>query len=247
MPKHGSDDVAFLLVDGYDLLGFATQFEDTIEAMTEDGMTLGDEWPEPEFVGLKRASFSQEGFYDDAAAGSNAVLAEQEGTSRLLCYSLGGNTIGAAFTGYAGAMQATFRRVLTRGELHKAHASYLGSGEVDEGIILHELSAETEDGDTEDAKVDNAASSDAGGVGYLQVTDLDLDGHDDLTVAISHSADDETYVELVAFTAVEESPAAERKVVAVGTVNRYLASEWAYGGEEGTSPSATFLVGFARG
>lgn len=244
MAKYGSNQVAFLLAGGYDLLGFTTQLEDTIEALTEDKTVLGEDWVEMAATGLKRASLTQQGFYDDEAGASNAALASGTGVQRVLCYGVEGNTIGKKFTGYAGALQADYARIITVGELHKANASYQGSGVVEEGLIVHAHGAETADGDTEDDAVDNGASSANGGAGYLQVSALDLDGYDDIAVSILHSADDETYAELLAFTDVTAAPAAERVEVS-GTVNRYIASEWAFEGT-GTSPSATFMAGFVR-
>lgn len=139
----GSDDVGFFLVDGYDVLGYTTQVEPLIEAMIEETHALGDAWVEQTFVGLRKASFSQQGFYDDAAGASNEALVSKEGTSRILCIGLEGNTIGKKFIGFNGAMQAKYERQASRGALHKANASYEGDGQVDEGVILHGQTAET--------------------------------------------------------------------------------------------------------
>lgn len=244
MAKWGSDD-GFVLIDGYDLAGVSTDLEDSVEAMTEDEMGIGDSWPEPAYVGLKQWGLTQNGFYDDAANSMNAALVSSTGAARVSCWGREGNTVGKKFTGAAGATQVDYRRVISRGALHKGNASYQGSGQVDEGVILHELSAETADGDTEGAdSVDNGASSANGGAGYLQVTALSLGGHTNLTAKVRHSADDITYADLITFTAVTAAPAAERKTVA-GTVNRYLATSWDFTGA-GSGPTGTFLIGFAR-
>ena len=245
MSKWGSDD-GFLLVDGYDLAGVSTALEDTVEAMTEDTMGIGDSWPEPEYVGLKQWSLTQQGFYNDAADSVNAALNGSQGAQRVVCYGFEGSTPGKRFVGASGAVEVDYHRVISRGELHKANANYQGSGRVWEGVILHELSTETADGDTEGAdSVDNGASSANGGVWFVQVPALSLGGHTNLTVKLRHSADDITYADKDTATAVTSAPAVEARTVA-GTINRYTACSWDFTGA-GSGPSARFFVGLARG
>lgn len=245
MAKYGSDDVGFLLIDGYDVLGVTTQMEHTIEALLEETTALGDSWTEHTYTGLQRATLTQEGFFDDAGGSSHAALNEKQGSSRVVCFGLEGNTIGEKFVGHAGAMQAAYVRVASRGQLQKANAKYESNGTVEEGLILHAHGAETAaSGNTTATPVDNAASSASGGSGYLQVSALTLGGYTNVAIKVRHSADNITYADLVAFTVVTAAPAAERKTVA-GTVNRYLAASWAFGGA-GAAPSVTFLAGFFR-
>jgi len=244
MSRFGSKDVAFMLVDGYSILGTMTQFSDTLTALTEDVTVLGEEWVEHEFVGVKQAAITQQGFFDDATDSSNDALSGSEGSARVLCYGLAGNTAGKAFTGYSGAMQATYERVATMKAFHKANASYQGAGVVEQGVIVHPLGAETADGDSEAASLDAGAGTTSGGAGYLQVTALTLGGYDDVTVTILDSDDDTTFVELIAFTDVDAAPTAERIEVA-GAVSRYIAWSLEFNGT-GSDPSATFMVGFVR-
>lgn len=245
MARYGSKDVAFLLVDGYSILGAQTEIRDKKEAVFEDGHVLGDSWVKPAAVGLKRAEFIQDGFFDDAADGANAALVAGDGTTRVLCYGVAGNAKRRKFTGHGGAAQVDYERIASRGALHKAKASYLGSGAVDEGIILHEHAAEaTASGNTRAASHDNAASSAGGGAGYLQVSALTLGGYTSLTVAIEHSADNVTFADLLTFTAVTAAPAAARVAVA-GAINRYTAARWQFNGA-GAGPAATFMAGLAR-
>ena len=248
MAQRGSDEVGFLLVDGYDLLGVSTQLEDDMEAMTQDGTAFGDTWENPVYTGMKKASLSQQGFFDDDSGSSNAALSGQEGVSRVLCYGVEGNTIGQTFIGYSGAMQVDFVRVASRGDLHRANVTYLGNGVVEEGRIVHEHSAETTaSGNTQSENIDdgvgNAPSTD-GGSGYLQVSALTLGGYTNVVIKLEDSSDDITYVELIAFTAVTAAPAKQRATVA-GNVDRYIAASWAFGGA-GAGPSVTFLAGFYR-
>lgn len=244
MTKYGSADVGFLLVGGYSVLGHQTQLEDMIEALMEDTTVLGSAWEESDFVGVKRYTINQRGFYDTATASNNELLAVP-GTSRVLCFSPEGNVLGAPCIGN-GVVQVDYVRQIQRAALHKANASYMSETDHDEGIILHTHSAETADGDTEDGDSQDAgASSAAGGAGYLQVSALDLGGYDSVTFKIRDSADDVTYADLITFTNITTAQSAERATVA-GTVNRHLATSWAFNGS-GSDPSVTFMIGFARG
>jgi hypothetical protein len=88
------------------------------------------------------------------------------------------------------------------------------------------------------------ASTQNGGSGYLQVSQLALGGFTNFQAKVRHSVDNAAWVDLVTFTVVTAAPAAERVAVA-GTVNRYLASSGAYGGA-GAEQTVTAAIGFAR-
>ncbi len=245
MAKYGSDDVSFWLVDGYSLAGLLADITlDGPEALLEETHGFGDSWVEQEPVGLYQWSASQNGWIDDATNASLDALSGQDGAERVMCFCVKGNAIGQSFDGLAGPFQMKHTKTLSRGALSKIAADFSGSGRYDEGLILHELSEETADGDTESSGVDNGASSSNGGAAYLQVTALDLGGYDDVTVRALHSADDVTYVAAATFTDVAAAPAAER-VLDTGTINRYLASDWTFNGT-GSGQSISFMVGYAR-
>ena len=243
LSKYSSKDCVFL-VDGYNLLGVTTQVTDSVEAMTEDTTALGDTWEEHAYLGIKRGSFSQQGFFDDAADSVNAALNEQQGVSRIICYGVEGNTSGQSFTGLQGAMQMKYERLASVGKLHRANAEYHGNGIVEDGKILHALAARTADGDTEASSVDGAAATADGGSAYLHVTALTLGGYTNLTVTVRQSADNAVWEDLTVFTAVAAAPSKERKAI-VGNIKRYLAVSYAFTGA-GADPSATFFAGLVR-
>jgi hypothetical protein len=109
-------------------------------------------------------------------------------------------------------------------------------GATDFGVLLHDLEAETADGN--ETSVNNSASSAGGGVGHLHVTALS--GLTSMQVAIQDSADDAVWADLIAFTA---STAAEHQRLTVsGTVDQYVRAEWDATG----TGSCTFAVAFAR-
>lgn len=244
MTRYGSADVGFLLVGGYNVLSNATSLDDNREAITEETTVLGSAWAEHASVGVKRYTLNQMGYFDDAANKSNALLI-LPGVSRVLSFAPSGNVLGRKFVG-SPMVQAVYDRLISRGELHKANASYQSEDQHDEGIILHEHEAETgASGNTEGADSQDAgASTAAGGAGYLQVSALILGGYTNVTVKIRHSADDVTYADLITFAVVAAAPAAERIEVA-GTINRYLAHSWLFNGA-GAGNSITYFVGFAR-
>ena len=243
MAKYGSDKVGFVLIDGYDVLGVTTRLEDEVEALLDETTALGDSWQSQKYVGLRQVTLTQEGFFDDASNSAHDALGGKSGESRVLCYNLTGNTIGQEFTGHAGALQTNYSVVASRGELHRANASYQGAGEVEEGLILHPHTARTADGDTKSTPVQHGSSSTNGGTAYLQVSDLTLGDYTNAVIRVLER-NGATWDTLTTFTAVTTSPIAERVTVA-GTVEQDLAVEWEFTGT-GSDPSITFAVGFVR-
>lgn len=242
--RFGGADCAFFLIDGYSVLSALTEISDDVEVITDDGKALGERYPRPTPTGDMQASLTQNGFFDDDAASVNAALSGQQDVARVVNYGYEGNTVGKFCEGRAGTYGSKFSRVSARNALVKANASYAVAGAAERPVILHELLEETGDGNTEGAKsVDGGASSATGGSAYLQVTAVTLSGRPSVTPRVRHSADDITYADLVTFTAVT-TRSAERTTVA-GTINRHLATSWAWAGAGG-APKFTFMIGFHR-
>lgn len=245
MAKYSSKDIV-LLIDGYDVLGLTTTVTHSVEAMTEETTGFGDAAVEHTYLDLQKAELSQEGFFDDAAGATNEALNEKQGDDRVYCLGFEGNTIGKTFTGFKGALETKYDRIAARGTLHKANASYLGNGIVEDGKILHALTARTAAGNTEAAgtRVDNGAATADGANAYLQVTALTLGGYTNVIIKVRESADGTTWSDLETFTAVTAAQIAERKIKA-GAIKRYLAVSYSFTGA-GADPSITFFVGLAR-
>jgi len=244
MAKRSSLDVAFFLVSGRNLLGYATELTDEVEALTDESGGMPAAWPEPLPTGDFAAAFTQNGYYDDASHATNETFNGQTATARVIAYGFNGNVVGRAFNGFAGSFASKYRRITEKNKLHRANADYTVSGQHDEGVILHALGTRTADGNSEANSIDNGDPTADGGAAYLQVTALALDGHDALSVKARHSEDDAIFVDLVTMTAVTTAPGGERKTFA-GDVYQYLACAWDFTGA-GTSPSATFMFGVAR-
>ena len=241
--KYSSKDVV-LLIDGYNVLGEMTELTHAAEALTEEVTGLGDDWEEHEYIGVQRAEISQSGYFDDASLSVNDAFNGKQGDKRVVCFGVEGNTAGKAFVGLNGALETRFERIASVKGLHKANIAYVVSGKSEDGIILLPLSTKTAGGDTESASIDNGAASTGGADLYLQVTALDLDGADGLTVKVRSSADGVTWADLDTFTAVTTAPTAEMKIK-TGTIPQYLAVSWAFTGTS-TAPSATIMVGAVR-
>ena len=240
MSTYGPDDVGFILLGGYSLLGDSVEIRDKIEALTDDAHSLGDTWQEHAAVGLMRSEVSQKGYFNDTTNAIHTALNGNQGISSVFSYGVEGNTLGKKFIGYNGALVVDYERIASLDKLHRISVTYRGNGQVDEGLILHVLGAETSDGDSEGSptSVDNGGSSADGGVGFLHV--VAYSGFTDVVFKIRDSSDDSTYADLITFSTVT-GIGAERATVA-GTVDQYLAVSWDVTG----SGSVTFMVGFKR-
>ncbi len=246
MAKYGSDDVGFILIDGYDVRGYTTTFDESRQAGVEDTTVLGDAWQQQSSTGVNRYELSQEGFYDDAVDALHDALVTLSGAPRVLAFGFAGNAIGQPFTGVAGPVQAKYDRAASTAELHKASAEYQASGAIEDGIVLHAHATETTaSGDTTGMSVDNGAATAGGAAVYLAVSALNLDGGTGLTIKVRHSTNNATWADLATFAVVTSAPASQRLVVA-GAVNRYLAVSWSIGGSPGAGRRATFMVGAVR-
>lgn len=246
MAKYGSSSAGFLLVGGDNVLGVTTLLADSQGASTAATQSLGDAWPESLPTGVRNATVDASGLYDDAAGSINDAHAANVGTSQVVCWNLSGDTTGNAFHGVEGAYTASYVRGTSVGELHTAKGVYDVSGKLDtDGVILHTLSAETANYNTDTSgEQDNGASSSAGGAGYVQCTALTLGGYTSVTHTVRHSADDITYTTLLSFTTITASSTAERVAVS-GTVNRYISCSGTFVGS-GSGPSVTSFIGFKR-
>jgi len=239
MAKYGSNSVAFLIINGYDVTGVSTSLSDVSTATLEETTGLGDAWQEQTSTGNLTAELTAEGFYNDGTASIDAALSESEQTSKVVSYTYEGGTLGNGMTSHEGVFAGTYTRSPTRGELTKANGTYTVSGTKDEGVVLLPLASVTATG-TGSAQ-NNDASTASGGAGTLQVTTV-TGTSPTADVKIQDSADNITYADLMTFTQAT-GRTAERKTVS-GTVNQYLKATYTIGG---TSPDFTMVVGFARG
>lgn len=241
MAKRSSADVGFLLVGQYSLLGQATRLEHRLQALTADTTTLGQSWIEHTYVGLRRAELDQDGWFDDATASSHEALVALPSAPRVVSYAPAGNAVGLPCVIAAGLVQVNYTRVVERGGVHKAAASYVASGQVAEGPILLPLGA-LPSGDGAGEVVDSGGATSGGLLVAAHVTTLSLGGHSALILAVQHSADGVTWADLAVISVTAPSG---QSVQAPGLVQRYLRGRWEWTGS-GDSPTATAMVAVAR-
>jgi len=233
--KFGSASVLFL-VDGYNLIANklkALRWKQ--EALQEQTHGLGDSWEETTPTGLSRAELEQQGAFFDTTqnrihtAMRSSVPSDPQASVRIACLGFAGQTVAESFFGYQGVFSVAYEILAMRGELTKANAQYIVTGQADKGSILYPLTTATQD--VTGTTVDDGASSAAGGAGYLQVTD----SFGSFQGRIEHSTDGSTWSTLLTFATVTSSPNAQRLTVG-GTVNRFLRF---VGIVAGASPSAS--------
>lgn len=244
MAKYGAGS-AWLIKDGYDLTPHLIGFRDRVEAILAETTALDDTWAEHLPTGLRRGVLEMTLLaYDDVI---DATLVDtQIGATGILTWGLAKrDAVGLAFTGAAGVIQEHYERIASRGDLTKAAAGWVVTGQVDvDGVLLHPLQAETSATGSTTAH-DASASSANGAAGYLQVTAVSFTGgtNPSSTIKIQHSPDNTVFSDLVTFDNVT-AIGAQRKTV-TGTVQRYTRVTWATNGTP-SAQSVTFLVGIKR-
>lgn len=150
MSKFGSGSFAFLLASGYDLMASAIQgMSFKREAITQMAHGLGDAAEKPVPVGVKKYTLTQSGaFFDDAATGAHGLLAAGGTTSRVVCFAVAGNTMGAPFVGCLGAFTVAYEVLSKNNALTEANVEYLVSGEAYDGQIVQPWATKTGDWNT---------------------------------------------------------------------------------------------------
>jgi len=238
MARYGSPDVSFFLIDGLDVVGTLTNFDDRREAKTERSDVLGDNWEKNAFVGVRLGEISQEGFYDDAALSVHDALTSGPGQSRILSYGLEGTATGKQFVGWSAGMQINYQRTVARDTLSKAKATYRTNGLIEQGKILFPWKAVATTGRKN--TLDNLVSS-TGGAGYLHYNA----SAGEANIRILHSSNDIAFADLFVFTKTASGHGAER-VVATGDVLRYVCADFTTATATGAIAALNAFVGIVE-
>lgn len=158
MAKYGSAS-AFLLVDGIDYLAQKTQnLSWKITNETEPTHGLGDSWHEHSPTGMRAVELVQAGgFFETGTmhAALSTLSADPQGTPGVVVTGAAGQTIGRPFIGFEGTFRVEYEPLSTVGQLTRANVAYKVSGKGEQGVILHALTAETADANTEGASSQN--------------------------------------------------------------------------------------------
>lgn len=243
MAKRGSHET-LILVDGHDVGRDTIELEFAVESgEIEEVHGFGDSWVHNGQPGVKRATLTQRAFYDDADNSTVDAFVSSHGETRILNALLAGNAQSRKFTGFSAAVQTNVSRAPARGEFTKVEVEFAVSDAVEEGRLIQSLAAQDDAGVTTDGALDQGASSSDGGALYLQVTNLDLGGYDDVDVVVEDSDNGSDWDTLATFN-VDEFPHAARTVVA-GTIEQHVRVSLTWNGT-GSDETITILVGLVR-
>ncbi len=118
MTKYGSDDV-YISIDGNNISADVLEISPIDrEALVEEAHGFGDTWIKSLATGLKRlADLTFKGWYDDTSTTGTDALLNREGGSAQVYIRYGG-----AKSTTVPVIIKNYRRLLTRGELHKFEA-----------------------------------------------------------------------------------------------------------------------------
>lgn len=221
------------------LSGYLKGWEHSTEREMAD-VTIEGDGGHKFIPGLDNGSLSLDGVFDNTAAagGQDESLDTARGAADA-------SVITAAPDGFAlgkrvipiSARESNYAASSPVGDAVTFAASWMSEGQVDVGVALHDLTAETATGNG--SSVDNAVSSANGGVANLHVTSASA--ADSLTVKVQHSPDDSVWADLITFTAATTTTA--ERLTVTGTVDRYVRAIRTI---SGTDPSFTYAVAFAR-
>ena len=248
--RHGPSSV-FILMDGYDLTAEkfnSATFEE--EAETAEVTGFGDTFREHAPTGLASVILELDGaIFHTCSQRSHEIFStglssDPNAPARLALLGPAGSTIGAEVEGFEGAHQTNYKVLATFDDIQRVNATYQMTGAIDAGHIVHPLTSETTDTDTQTSPVDGGTCSTEGGVAHFHLTEFE--GWDSITMAIQDSSDDAAYGDLVLSTATSSTgdPVASRKTV-VGEVQRYVAGAQLFAG---AGPGyGKYLSMFSRG
>ncbi len=194
-------------------------------------------------AGMKGGNVSISGFFDSDAGASDEVLNATLGATadRVVTIGPGGTAIGD-ITYLFRTRTSSFNISGSVDGVVEITADFLANREIDRGVSLHNLTAETSSGDTQGSSVDNLALTSNGGTGHLHVTALGTPTT--LDVTIEDSADDIAWALLTGGTFTQVTTVATSEQIAIAaaqTVRQYLSVDFIIVGT-----SYTFAVAFAR-
>lgn len=190
--------------------------------------------------GLRNATLSADGLWDSSgeAGGFDEYLHTIQGTRDLpITWSLGEESFESIAYGLLGQL-TSYELSTPHDDLAEFSLEAQGSGPRERLLVLHPLDDEDTD-PGESAVTSVTAATTKGAVIYVQATAGVAAAA--MPIAVKHSADQTTWVDLATSTLPAALPGATR-IVVTGTVQRHVKLTWT----PGSSPSVLFMVGFGR-
>ena len=263
----GPSSVGFCLLEGRPLHNDTTEMSTMISQILEqvNGLGESDEAWAPIGQFMYEASIS--GFYNAGTGLSMEgleLLLEQ-----VLMYAIAGNAIGDQFTGING-LRLALEVLPERGAFHKVNANFKAAfGPEDQaqsiasfprnGLVQAGYQIVTDVGPTNLATLDwNDQSADyidqatGSAIGFLGISDVDIDGAGNILFTIQDSANDIAYVDLIVFTVATTAGGVTGEMVSqaagVGAaeIERYTQLQYEFQGVSGASRTCTFACGLVR-
>lgn len=235
----GLPDLKFILYEGNDITGLARGLEDELANDTEESDTAGTTVQTHRHVGTAAHNVKVTGFYD--ADLSPVFEASPEG---VLMYVLLGNTAGQPCECAEEAKVTRYKRLVEGKAMHKAEIDFQANDALDHSLLIAALAARGAAGDTTAADLDTTAATTSGGRLWVSVPALDLDGYTNVEIQVQDSADGNSFAD-VAPAVATLTAAGAALVTFTGTIRRYVAIAWSYGGA-GTTPSVTFAAALTK-
>lgn len=234
--RHGKRTV--VLMNGTNMSPFLNEATQTQSVETAETTTFADN-DKTYITGLGDGTISTSGLFDSTAGASNDVLTGALGLEDNTFTVLPeGATLGAESV-IANGQLTSYDVSSPVADVVSISAEIQADGGLFSGRALNGL---TNTGTSASlASINDGAATDGGALFNLHVVTNTRDGA--ATVAVQHSADDTTFVDLVTFTAVSASATSGESITSTGTVNQYLRATHTLAGSSG---SITFHVSAAR-
>jgi len=230
-----------VLFGAYDLSTFFNNAGTNSAVDANDSTTFGVVGGSKTFiVGLRDGKVSISGLFDGAVAAVDERIQASLGsdTEAPMTVALDGFAIGRRVQ-IAQAKTTSYDIKAPVADVVSVSADFQADGGVDGGVSLSaNLSVSAT---TDEASVDNAASSAFGGRGQLHV--LANTRNVNSVVKIQHSADNSTWVDLITFATIATTVITSARSLAAGTVNRYLRAQITLSAGTG---AIQYQVSFAR-
>ncbi len=224
-----------VLIDQFDVSSYLNQATAASERELAEVTAFGDD-DKAYLAGIGSGRVTLGGFWDPAANASDSIFNTALSGDQLV---VSASPQGASAVGQRAvlvhARQTDYGISVSTSEAVQLTSDGMGDGAFRRGVVLHELTAETGNGDY--ASVDGSASTSNGAVAHLHVTAF---SGTNATIIVEDSADDAVFSSLISFSSV--TGVTSERGTATGTVERYVRA--AITG--GTFTSVTFVVTFAR-
>lgn len=239
MAYYGWDEVAYVLIGGYDLKTTVTGLALEDEAVMVEKHFASNVYPTNIVLGTGRGAVEIESVLNSPTTDQ---INSTSGTGRVLSVLYAGNTVSELAALYRSVKVGGISLVLTPDDIHGLKPTVTNSGKVYlTARVVAPVADRSTAGNTDTTYCDLGAAAATGTVA-LHVTSLTLGGYTNVVVALRDSADHVTFADHTTMTAVTAIGAEAKDLAAA--CNRYVSISWAWtGAGSGQSWTGGVLVG----